>query len=99
MTAIADQSTIADGLRGWLLIAAIAAIGAAVTVILALVAQPHNVPVMGDDLSTLDTWDRIGDQCRRTGHYYQLNPARDTYHCVNDGCTDTRHRNGQKVAS
>ena len=58
MIAIADASTIADDWRGWAFVAAVLVIGFAVTVILALVAAPHNVPVMGDELSNLDRYDR-----------------------------------------
>ena len=94
LATIADQSTTADGVRGWVFVAAVIIIGGTVTAVLAARWNLGNVPVMGDDLSTLDRMDGIGQQCRRSGHYYQLNPARTVYHCANTGCTDTRRRDG-----
>lgn len=58
LATIADQSSVADGVRGWLFVAAVIVIGAVLLRILTLVARPHGVPVMGDDLSTLDRLDR-----------------------------------------
>jgi len=58
LAAISDASTIADGWRGWAFVAAVILIGGMVAVILAITARPHNVPVMGDELSTLDRLDR-----------------------------------------
>ena len=58
LAAISDASTIADGWRGWAFVAAVIVIGTAVGVILYVTAKPHNVPVMGDELSRLDRMDR-----------------------------------------
>ena len=58
LAAIADQSTTADGVRGWVFVAAVIIIGGAVITILAARWNLGNVPVMGDELSTLDRLDR-----------------------------------------
>ena len=76
LATIADQSTTADGVRGWVFVAAVIIIGGTVTAVLAARWNLTNVPVMGDEPSTLDRADGIGQQCRRSGHYYQLNLAR-----------------------
>ena len=59
LATIADQSTTADGVRGWLFVAAVIIIGGTVTAILAARWNLSNVPVMGDELSNLDRADGI----------------------------------------
>jgi len=58
LATIADQSTTADGVRGWLFVAAVIIIGGTVTAVLAARWNLNNVPVMGDELSNLDRLDR-----------------------------------------
>ena len=58
LATIADQSTTADGVRGWLFVAAVIIIGGTVTAVLAARWNLNNVPVMGDEPSTLDRLDR-----------------------------------------
>ena len=58
LATIADQSSVADGVRGWLFVAAVLVIGGAVLTVIACRANLGNVPVMGDELSQLDRMDR-----------------------------------------
>ena len=58
LATIADKSTVADGVRGWLFVAAVIIIGGAVITVLAARWNLGNVPVMGDEPSTLDRLDR-----------------------------------------
>ena len=59
LATIADQSTTADGVRGWVFVAAVIIIGGTVTAVLAARWNLGNVPVMGDEPSTLDRLDRV----------------------------------------
>jgi hypothetical protein len=94
LVAHADPSTLGTWpWWGW----ALAAIALSVAG-LYLAAGPivHRAPTQAPDVSTLDAADgvgRIGDQCRRTGHYYRLNETRTVYLCQNVGCDDVRLRN------
>jgi len=58
LATIADQSTVADGVRGWLFVVAVIVIGGAVLTVIACRRGLGNVPVMGDEPSTLDRLDR-----------------------------------------
>ena len=67
LATIADQSSVADGVRGWVFVAAVIVIGGTVTAVLAARWNLGNVPVMGDELSTLDRLDRVVRVCTSAG--------------------------------